>query len=340
MYKVITISKRTGEEDGYLGEYDTQQEAEQIANKFNLKADRHPSIAKVINSEEESFFTENYKNPTSTILQSVSFDEEENDSEDEFVFEDSEDDSEDEFVLEDSEDDSDSEEQDFYNSQIIPRSIPQQPTYQNPIEKPVYEKPKTFTGLISDQSTDRMKSNNKHEMKYNKDRFMFRDVGSTSSVSSMRKHSTRPFMFQGQIKHSIQGIIINGNKVLIREPANHKDGVTWEFYGGTSLDHETEEQTVIRETKEETGYSSRILGYIDDFTFKNVVLKFFLLEKTSKQEVWKDFQTREEETWSTKWVTKEQAWNYFKLNRDTLYKRILRNALDEAFHKYKLINMR
>ena len=178
---------------------------------------------------------------------------------------------------------------------------------------------KTFTGLISDQSTDRMKSNNKHEMKYNKDRFMFRDVGSTSSVSSMRKHSTRPFMFQGQIKHSIQGIIINGNKVLIREPANHKDGVTWEFYGGTSLDHETEEQTVIRETKEETGYSSRILGYIDDFTFKNVVLKFFLLEKTSKQEVWKDFQTREEETWSTKWVTKEQAWQYLKLNRDTLY---------------------
>ena len=144
MYKVITISKRTGEEEGYLGEYDTEQEAEQIANKFNLKADRHPSIAKVINSEEESFFTENYKNPTSTILQSVSFDEEENDSEDEFVFEDSED---------DSEDDSDSEEQDYVsssslslinrqrmntrntNSQIIPRSIPQQPTYQNPIEK-------------------------------------------------------------------------------------------------------------------------------------------------------------------------------------------------------------
>ena len=143
-----------------------------------------------------------------------------------------------------------------------------------------------------------------------------------------------------EIKSSIKGIIIHNNKVLIREPANHYDNVIWEFYGGTPESFETEEQTVVREVKEETGYETNVVKYVGDYTYKNKVIKFYLLEKVGSQQKWKDFETNEEETWSTKWVTKEQAWNYFKLNKNELYKRLLRNALDEAFHKYKLINMR
>ena len=363
MYKVITVSKKTGEEEGYLGEFEDKQEAIDVANDFNRKADRHPSIAQVLKLEEEVFFEENYNNPNQDF--NLFF---EDDSE-EVEYSSEEESEEVEYSNEE-----ESEEINYNNeydntsfnlsSLTTNRQIQQQQQTRrirdtssirrlrervnehqriternNPI---IEEKPqtRTFTSLVSEQSSERIKSRNKHEMQYNKDRFMFRDVGSNTSLTSMRKTSTNPFMFQGQIEKAIMGIIIKDNKVLIREVANHYRGITWDFYGGTPEHNETEEETVFREVKEETGYNTKIITYVSDYTYKNRILKFYLLEKIGKQEQWKDFSTSEEETWSTRWVTKEQAWNYFKLNSDELYKRILRNALDEAFHKYKLKNMR
>ena len=40
----------------------------------------------------------------------------------------------------------------------------------------------SFTQLQSNASSDRIRSRNKNEMQYNKDRFMFRDVGSKTSI--------------------------------------------------------------------------------------------------------------------------------------------------------------
>jgi len=343
MYKVVTISKKTGIEEGYLGEYDTQEEANDIAYRFNLKADRHPSIAKVVQNEEENeedeedqnYFNDFFNNPR----QKVESEDEIWDFEEQDTEESSEESSSDGgFDL--SFDETPSQQR-YRNTQRIERPVQRRveqkiEPYRNPQQE---RKINSFTQLQSQKSSERIKSRNKKEMQYNKDRFMFRDVGSNSSISSIRKSNTKPFMFS-QIQHSIRGIIISKNKVLIREPANHYDNVVWEFYGGTPEKNETEEETVKREVREETGYDTRVIKYVGDYTYKNRVLKFYLLEKIGTQQAWHGYETTEEETWSTKWVTKEQAWNYFKLNKNELYKRLLRNALDEAFHKYKLINMR
>ncbi len=357
MYKVITISKENGQEQGYLGEYETEEEAVDIANGFNKKSDRHPSIAKVIEIEDDNYINDFYSNPNQVDEEdSESESEQAEDFEWEFESE-SESESEEEqydlsfFDKEEEHKQEIEDKQNFIREQQQRRQNypPKRPISRqirdlsraNPIEQEPIKKTPLYTSLVSQQSTERIKSLNKHEMKYNKDRFMFRDVGSSSSLTSMRKNSTNPFMFQGQIEYSIQGIIINSNKVLIREPSNHHDGVKWEFYGGTPSNiDQSETETLIREVKEETGYMTSLVTHIEDYTFNNKILKFYLLKKISKQEQWKDYSTPQEETWSTKWVTKEQAWNYFNQNLNHKYKRILRNALDEAFHKYKLLNMR
>ena len=99
------------------------------------------------------------------------------------------------------------------------------------------------------------------------------------------------------------------DEVLIREPANHFDGYVWTFYKGRSDDGEHPVETAQRETVEETGHLPAVIGHLDDgFSGGNVgSVNFFYLGFDTAGEVDRSAMDRNGETWSTAWVSVEEA---------------------------------
>lgn len=264
MYKVVLRSKSTGQVDGYLGGYNSFEEASEIVERFNLKADRHPSIAEIEGVDPE-----------------IDLD----DSTDTFEFEDSE----------ESEEDFDSEEE-------------------------------------SDSGDDRTT-------------FMF---NRTTKQTPKRNNPVREFMFassknpiQEQDEKRVMGILIDDKGwILLRQPANEYMGIKWEFYGGHIDYGETKEKAVVRETREETGFQSQVISKLGLFRANNIKYYVFLLEKLSDQDQWSDFESENEETWETQFVPLYEAESMLRKNRDIEYRKMLLKALSEAYHRWKMKQLR
>ena len=72
----------------------------------------------------------------------------------------------------------------------------------------------------------------------------------------------------------------------------------------------------------------------------NIKYYVFLLEKTSDQAEWMDFQKEEEETWETQFVPVSEAESMLRKNKDMEYRKMLLKALSEAYHRWKMNRLR
>ncbi len=118
-------------------------------------------------------------------------------------------------------------------------------------------------------------------------------------------------------------IIIENNKVLLIQQTDN----AWGFPKGHIENNETEQETAIRETKEETNLDVEIISnkkYIINYKINNEIDKeviFFLAKKTSDK-----IKKQDEEIKNIKWVDLNQAFDIITYeNTKDLYKEVLKD---------------
>ena len=118
-------------------------------------------------------------------------------------------------------------------------------------------------------------------------------------------------------------IIIENNKVLLIQQTDN----AWGFPKGHIENNETEQETAIRETKEETNLDVEIISnkkYIINYKISNEIDKevvFFLAKKTSDK-----IKKQDEEIKNIKWVDLNQAFDIITYeNTKDLYKEVLKD---------------
>lgn len=118
-------------------------------------------------------------------------------------------------------------------------------------------------------------------------------------------------------------IIIENNKVLLIQQTDN----AWGFPKGHVENNEKEQETAIRETKEETNLDVEIISnkkYIINYKINNEIDKevvFFLAKKTSDK-----IKKQDEEIKNIKWVDLNQAFDIITYeNTKNLYKEVLKD---------------
>jgi len=100
------------------------------------------------------------------------------------------------------------------------------------------------------------------------------------------------------------GVVVDSEgRILLREPTNHFDGYVWTFPKGRPNGGETQEETALRETLEETGVFAeivdRIPGSFPGGTTDNI---YFLMRPTGRTE-----SPCKKETASVLWTPPDKA---------------------------------
>jgi len=99
--------------------------------------------------------------------------------------------------------------------------------------------------------------------------------------------------------------VINENKILM---IKHQNGGHWAFPKGHKEPGETDEETAIRETKEETGIDIKIVSsntYIDNYSiggYENKFVKYFVANPINDT-----LKNQETEVTDLEWVDLEEA---------------------------------
>lgn len=84
-----------------------------------------------------------------------------------------------------------------------------------------------------------------------------------------------------QLPTSYGGIVVDatGKNILLRKPTNNYGGYSWTFPKGHPNKGETPEQAALREVKEETGYTAKIIGKLPgSFKGDTTHSEFFIME--------------------------------------------------------------
>lgn len=107
----------------------------------------------------------------------------------------------------------------------------------------------------------------------------------------------------GGLKVAYGGVLVDEqNRVLLREPKGHFDGYVWTFPKGRPDKGESPDAAALREVKEETGYSARIVSKLPgSFSGGTTVNEYFLMEPDGKPGKLDD------ETASVVWATIDEA---------------------------------
>lgn len=121
------------------------------------------------------------------------------------------------------------------------------------------------------------------------------------------EYSSRSRMTYGSV------VVDTQSRVLLREPRDHFDGYVWTFSKGRSTPGETPEQTALRETREETGYPTRILVPIPGvFAGGTSDTRYFLATPTGTARPF------DQETASVRWVSFSDASALIRLTTNPL----------------------
>src|SRR4051794_34548381 len=107
-----------------------------------------------------------------------------------------------------------------------------------------------------------------------------------------------------EVKHRAFGgvVIDNDGRILLRRPTGDYDGYVWTFPKGRSEPGESPTEAAIREVKEETGYTAKVISKLPKlFTGGTTVTEFFLMSPVSTSSGF------DKETSAIRWATLEQA---------------------------------
>jgi len=99
------------------------------------------------------------------------------------------------------------------------------------------------------------------------------------------------------------GVVLDKGRVLLRRPKGDFDGYVWTFPKGRPDAGETPEQAALREVKEETGYSAKVIGKLPgSFRGGTSVSEYFLMSPVGSPS---PFDSKE--TSAIRWATIDQA---------------------------------